>query len=204
MPTVQEALDRIWSDESLKNKLISNPKPVLREFGLNIPDNVTVHVHENTPSVFNAVLPKKPAGPVSVQSADPVAKVIERAWSDSGFKSRLLANPNDAAAEMGVKLPGNVKLKVWENTDSEEHLVLPLNPRTSELSDVELEAVAGGGLSKGVQTATGCGVASGVAGGVAAALFFTAVGSAIAGGVSAAAGAGSAAGGAIASGGGKC
>ncbi len=204
MPTVQEALDRIWSDESLKNKLVSNPKPVLREFGLNIPDSVSVQIHENTPTVFNAVLPKKPSGPVSVQSADPVAKVIERAWSDPAFKSKLLSNANDAAADMGVRLPGNVKLKVWENTDSVEHLVLPLNPKTSELSDVELEAVAGGSLSKGVQTSTGCGAASGAAGIAAGVLAFTAVGAAIAGGVSGAAAAGSAIGGAVTSGSGKC
>jgi hypothetical protein len=204
MPTVQDALDRIWSDEGLKKRLIESPKPVLAEFGLKIPDSVSVEIHENSPSVMNAVLPKKPADGAPL-GGDPVSKTMERAWSDPAFKARLLADPKEAAAEQGVRLPDTMALKIWENTDTVEHMVLPVNPAESELSDADLEAVAGGGLSKGVQVATGCGLGAAAAGIGGAALAFTAVGAAIGFGIAGGlAGAGSAAGGAIASGGSKC
>jgi hypothetical protein len=206
MPTVQEALDRIWSDASLKSRLLSNPKPVLREFGLQIPDSVSIQIHENTPTLINAVLPIAPPKNTSfaMNAADPVARIIEQAWQDPAFKKKLLSDPKEAAAQSGLRLPESMQVKVWEDTPTVNHLVLPLNPAESELSDADLEAVAGGSLSKGVQTSTGCGAASGAAGIAAAALAFTAIGSAIAGGVSGAAAAGSAIGGAVASGGGKC
>lgn len=164
MPTIQQALDRIWSDELLRRRLLSDPRPILKEFGLNIPDTISVQIHENTTTVVNAVLPMKPAARVSLSDADPVQRVIERAWNEPAFKSRLLANPNDAAREMGVKIPAGVSLEIWENSPAVEHMVLPLDPKQSELSDMELEAVAGGSSSKGASPAPGisCG-AMGVA-----------------------------------------
>ena len=188
----------------VRKRLLTDPKPVLAEFGLNLPASVSVQIHENTPRLMNAVLPKEPAELPTTASNDPITRTLERAWTDPAFKTKLLSDPKEAVAEMGVKLPESMDLKVWENTDNVEHMVLPMDPKVTELSDADLEAVAGGGLSKGVQTATGCGVASGVAGGVGAALAFTLVGGIVGGIAAGAAGAGSAAGGAIASGGGKC
>ncbi len=148
--TFQEVLDRIWSDEALRQRLIADPKPVLREFGLQIPDSKSVQVHENTLTVLNVVLPVKPDGEME-SSNDPVGKTIQRAWSDPDFKARLLADPRDAAAEMGVRIPLGTEVQIWENTPSVEHIILPLDPAANELSDADLEAVAGGGSSKGSQ-----------------------------------------------------
>jgi len=151
MPTIQDALDQVWSDEGLKKRLMTDPKPVLAEFGLQIPANVKIQVHENTAHLVNAVLGEKPDDPSAVQGNDPVAKIAQRAWTDSAFKARLLANPKDTAQEMGLKLSPEIDLKVWENTPSVHHMVLPVNPAAAELSDTELETIAGGGLSKGAQ-----------------------------------------------------
>ncbi|MGI8745773.1 MAG: NHLP leader peptide family RiPP precursor [Bryobacteraceae bacterium] len=155
MPTVQEALDRVWSDEGLKRRLLTDPKPVLAEFGLQIPDDVKVQIHENTPHLTNAVLVEKPADASAIQANDPVRKIVQRAWTDSAFKARLLANPKEIAQEMGLKLSPDMDLKVWENTPTVHHMVLPVNPADSELNDADLETIAGGGLSKAAQSAAG-------------------------------------------------
>ncbi len=148
MPTVQEALEKIWGDEGLKSRLLADPKPVLRSFGLEFPAAVAVQVHENTPSLINAVLPLKPSAPVASSAADPISRIVQQAWQDPGFKAKLLSDPKEAAAQSGLRIPDSVQLKVWENSASVEHLVLPLNPAESELSDTDLEAVAGGTTSK--------------------------------------------------------
>lgn len=201
--TVQDALDRIWSDEALRKRLLADPKPILKEFGLQLPDSVSVQIHENTPTLMNVVLPRKPEGGLS-GGDDPVSKTIERAWTDPTFKSRLLADPKEAAAEMGVRVPETVSVKVWENTETVEHMILPMNPAVAELSDSDLEAVAGGGLSKATQTGLGCMGGSAVGFGVGTALAFTAVGAAVGTGISIASGVASGAGKIGASAKGKC
>ena len=76
------------------------------------------------------------------------SKLIAKAWQDESFKQELLSNPTAVVArEMGLdNIPG-VKIQVVEETPTTYYLVLPPKPTTNdteELSDVELEAVAGG------------------------------------------------------------
>ena len=52
------------------------------------------------------------------------ARVVARAWVDSGYKRRLLADPEAALLELGYPLVGSAKLAVLENTDTVHHLVV--------------------------------------------------------------------------------
>jgi len=63
----------------------------------------------------------------TVDSRSPTdgARVIARAWSDAGFKGRLLADPESALNELGYKLPETTpKLTVVENTEAVHHMVV--------------------------------------------------------------------------------
>ena len=60
--------------------------------------------------------------------------------------------------ECGVKLPANVECKVLEETAMTTYLILPMQPddiTPDQLSDAELEAVAGGAASK-TDVRSGC------------------------------------------------
>ena len=70
-------------------------------------------------------------------------KIIARAWRDPAFKAKLMADPHSTLKEAGIAAPPGVKVTVVENTDTHHHLVLPPKP-TGELSDAELDKVAGG------------------------------------------------------------
>ena len=51
------------------------------------------------------------------------AKLIARAWSDDGFKSRLIANVNTAAAELDIDA-GDIPIRGVENTDDVHNVVV--------------------------------------------------------------------------------
>jgi hypothetical protein len=75
-------------------------------------------------------------------------KVVARAWSDEAFKKQLLANPIEVLKANGVDLPPEVAVKVVEDSAKVIHLILPNKP--TDLSDEELDQVAGGALVSGL------------------------------------------------------
>ncbi len=73
--------------------------------------------------------------------------ITDFAVKDPKYREALLRNPKDVLErQMGMQLPGSVKVKVVEETADTIFLVAPHVPRKGELSDADLEKVAGGAL----------------------------------------------------------
>jgi Nitrile hydratase, alpha chain len=76
-------------------------------------------------------------------------QLIEKAWKDDAFRQALVTDPQGAVErELGAKLPAGVQVKVLAESADTFYLVLPANPDrgpAGQLSDQQLEAVAGGG-----------------------------------------------------------
>lgn len=75
-------------------------------------------------------------------------RVVLRSLEDDAFRRQLLADPKGALEqELGAQLPTNVKVEAVEETPETVYLVLPARPteiEPAELTDGELESVAGG------------------------------------------------------------
>jgi Nitrile hydratase, alpha chain len=75
-------------------------------------------------------------------------RIVQRSLQDDALRQRLLADPRAAVEEeLGTRLPEEVRVVAVEETADTIYLVLPSASAAGEggeLSDQELEAVAGG------------------------------------------------------------
>ena len=72
--------------------------------------------------------------------------LVKFATEQPQYKNALKANPKDVIyKQFGIQVPGNVKVQVLQETADQVYVVLPhVVAAGAELSDADLEAVAGG------------------------------------------------------------
>ena len=76
-------------------------------------------------------------------------RLVQRSLEDDAFRQRLLEDPKAAVEQvLGTRLPEDVRVVAVEETAETIYLVLPFvsteAQKAGELSDQDLEAVAGG------------------------------------------------------------
>ena len=82
----------------------------------------------------------------STTKRDLEVALVEKCWKDPEFKKQILADPKGMLERhIGKKLPGDLKIFVHEENAETLHFSLPPAPtNATELSDEDLEKVAGG------------------------------------------------------------
>ena len=73
--------------------------------------------------------------------------LIEKAAGDEAFRAQLTQDPRAAIAALGVQIPAELEIQVFQETADRLCLVLPAVAET-ELSDDDLEGVAGGRMAR--------------------------------------------------------
>ncbi|KKL23217.1 hypothetical protein LCGC14_2427610 [marine sediment metagenome] len=68
-----KVIGQAWADEEFKGKLLADPKPVLKEYGIEFPENAKVTVLEMAENEVTLPLPPKPA-----DFSVPAEEVLER------------------------------------------------------------------------------------------------------------------------------
>ncbi len=57
-----QVVARAWDDEDFRQRLLADPRAVLAEYGMDVPEGMEIKVVEDTPEVCHLVLPASPAG----------------------------------------------------------------------------------------------------------------------------------------------
>ena len=160
--TEADIIQAIWNDPEEYQAFLEDPKQYLLEQGQEIPEDTEVNVYEDTPSLRHFLLPAE--GTQLPQGDELFLRIAKRAQEDAEFKAELLENPKTVAQQMRIVIPDGLKIKVLENKPDEINVIVPFNSASGELSDADLEAVAGGKNNAATCgfTAGGLGVACGI------------------------------------------
>lgn len=119
-----------WTDPEFRARLLEDGMPAIRELGFG--DNTDSHVarlvvKENTDAVHNLVV-------CTLCSCYPWAVLgLPPAWYKSpAYRSRAVREPRRLLAELGLDLPPEVELRVWDSSAEVRYMVLPQRPPASE------------------------------------------------------------------------
>lgn len=81
-----------------------------------------------------------------------IKSVAERATTDEKFRKKVLKNPKDAIKEVtGKDVPANYRLKIIESAPDFDNIFVLPPFRSDELSEAELEQVAGGSFKEAME-----------------------------------------------------
>ena len=89
---------------------------------------------------------------IIVSRKDVREALVRTALKDEAFRESLVANPKLAVERaLGTKLPEDMEVVVLQETDEKMFIVLPMQLpfETGDLTDAELEEIAGGFLDAG-------------------------------------------------------
>ena len=125
---------RAWTDLAYRRRLLADGTKAVAEFGFGGAEAQMIVAVENTPTVHNVVV-------CTLCSCYPWPVLgLPPAWYKSAeYRSRLVAQPRTVLAEMGLELPAEVHIRVWDSSAEARYLVVPERPPgTDGLDETEL------------------------------------------------------------------
>jgi hypothetical protein len=133
-------------DPDQLERLRLDPGQCLGDLGIALSPEQVIHLHQEVAGEAHLVLP---LGEIHREDLTPeIIRILARAKTDLGFAASLVEDPRRTIEEeFHWRLPGSVQIFVHQNQVNCLHVVLPWDSPTGELTDQELDLVAGAGPS---------------------------------------------------------
>jgi nitrile hydratase len=129
---------RAWTDPAYRERLLADGTAAIAELGFTgRGGGDKMVVCENTPAVHNMVV-------CTLCSCYPwVVLGLPPAWYKApAYRSRAVLEPRTVLRELGVELPAETEIRVWDSSAEIRYMVLPLRPPGTEgLTEAELAAL---------------------------------------------------------------
>jgi nitrile hydratase len=125
---------RAWVDPVFKARLLEDGTSAVAEHGFVGRQSEKLVVVENTPSVHNMVV-------CTLCSCYPWAVLgLPPVWYKSApYRSRAVIDPRGVLTELGVSVPADTEVRVWDSTAEIRYMVLPERPAgTERMSEAQL------------------------------------------------------------------
>jgi nitrile hydratase len=121
---------RAWVDAPYRRRLLTDADAAIAELGYGGMQGEHMVVVENTPRTHNLVV-------CTLCSCYPWPVLgLPPAWYKShAYRSRAVIDPRGVLHELGVVLPEDVELRVWDSTAEIRYLVLPQRPPNTQTLD---------------------------------------------------------------------
>lgn len=119
---------RAWIDPGFRERLLANGRAAVADLGLAMPRH---HRHlvvlENTAKVQNVI-----CCTLCSCTAFTIIGLPPDWYKDLEYRSRVVRESRTVLREMGLDLPGDVEIRVWDTTADTRYMVLPERPSGTE------------------------------------------------------------------------
>ncbi len=115
---------KAWTDPEFRRRLLANGRDAVAELGFTLPRH---HRHlvvlENTPTVQNVI-----CCTLCSCTAFTIIGLPPDWYKDLEYRSRIVRQSRTVLREMGLDLPPEVEIRVWDTTADTRYMVLPVQP----------------------------------------------------------------------------
>jgi nitrile hydratase subunit alpha len=115
---------KAWTDPAFRQRLLENGKKAVGELGLTMPPH---HRHlvalENTPKVHNVI-----CCTLCSCTAFTIIGLPPDWYKDLDYRARVVRQSRTVLGEMGLELPPEIEIRVWDTTADTRYMVLPVQP----------------------------------------------------------------------------
>jgi nitrile hydratase len=119
---------RAWCDAAFRARLLADGIAAVAELGLPMPKH---HRHlvvlENTPAVHNVI-----CCTLCSCTAFTLIGLPPDWYKDLEYRARIVRQSRTVLREMGLDLPGDMEIRVWDTTADTRYMVLPMRPDGTE------------------------------------------------------------------------
>jgi nitrile hydratase len=132
-----QVVARAWVDSDYKRRLLDDGTAAMAELGYSGTQGEKLTVVENTPAIHNVIV-------CTLCSCYPWPLLgLPPTWYKSdAYRSRTVIDPRGVLRELGLEVPENVEVRVWDSNAASRYLVLPERPEgTESLAEQDLAAL---------------------------------------------------------------
>src|SRR6476659_932364 len=129
---------KAWADAAFRARLLADGKAAVAELGYDIPRHHRHRVDlENSERVHNVICCTLCSG-----TAFTIFGLPPDWYKDLEYRARIVRESRTVLREMGLDLPAEIEIRVWDTTADTRYMVLPARPQHTEgWSEEQLAAI---------------------------------------------------------------